>query len=186
MHKGKHDIKTFESEIVQIEHPNNPDLQDSDEKNVNNKANALLENVKIQKSSGKREDHFKNASPVPLSEVNTGNIPPDINTDEIMYKNCNKEHSGDNLRKVGFIFESEDIQSKAKATVELENMKVRTRKWVDHFRHESIDPLVTSEPRYIHDKAKATVELTNMNERTMKWVDHEYMDHGCMDHGHWT
>ena len=71
-------------------------------KNVNNNANVLLENVKVQKSTEKREDHFKIASPVPLSKVNTGNIPPDINTDEIMYKNCNKEHSGDNLRKVLF------------------------------------------------------------------------------------
>ena len=51
-------------------------------------------------------------------------------------------------------------------------MKERTRKWVDHFRHESIDPLVTSEPEDIHDKAKATVELENMNKRTRKWVDH--------------
>ena len=77
----------------------------------------MLENVKVQKSTEKREDHFKITSPVPLSEVNTGNIPPDINTDEIMYKNCNKEHSGDNLRKVGFIFESEDIQGVPKKRV---------------------------------------------------------------------
>ena len=35
-----------------------------------------------------------------------------------MYKSCNKEHSDGSLRKVGLIFESEDIQNKDEATVE--------------------------------------------------------------------
>ena len=131
-------------------------------KNVNNNATVLLKNVKVQKSTEKREDHFKIASPVPLSEVNTGNIPSDINTNEIMYKNCNKEHSGDNLRKVGFTFESEYM---AKAAVELENMKVTTRKWVDHLRHESIDPIIALESEDICDKAKVMVESANMKKK---------------------
>ena len=122
MHISHRDIKTSEPEDAQIEiveQLKSPDSQYSNER-TNNKANVVLENVKVQKSTKKREDHFKIASPLPLSEVNTGTIPPDINTNEMMYRSCNKEQSGDSLRKVEFTFASED---KTKRTIELGNMK---------------------------------------------------------------
>ena len=51
MYEGNHDIKTSEPEDAQVEQLNNPDLQDSDKRNVNNKADVVLKNIKVQNTT---------------------------------------------------------------------------------------------------------------------------------------
>ena len=61
----------------------------------------------------------------------------------------------------------------------MEDMKERTREWVNQFDHESIDPLFPSEPADIQYIAESTGELGNMRERTRERVD--YPKHESID-----
>ena len=106
MYEGNHDIENYEPEDTQNEvndQRRRPESENSHER-TNSKANVVLKDVKVQKLTEKREDHFKIASPLSPSEVNTGTIPPDINTYEIMNRSCNREHSSGSLREVENFF----------------------------------------------------------------------------------
>ena len=49
-----------------------------------------------------------------------------------------------------------DTQTEANDTIDLENMKERTRQRIDLVRHEPVEPLLTSGTEVIQNKAKAT------------------------------
>ena len=68
----------------------------------------------------------------------------------------NKEHSGEDLRKMEVICESENVQNER--TIELGNKKEIIRQWIDQVKHESINQLLTSGTEDTQIKTRANIE----------------------------
>ena len=83
-----------------------------------------------------------------------------------------------------------DTQTEANGTIELENMKERTREWINLFEHKSFDPVDHCEDESIdcgnsevyydtQTEANGTIKLENIKERTREWVN--FFEHKSFD-----